>query len=263
MIEGILKAVQLFWRRGDSLRLDPQNKFRVFTIAWILLPLVFFSLSSSKLPGYILPILPAVALIAGERLSRLHSHPGNSKWVIRITACLCLLFAAVVVAYAGRSGDFSARCVSLTAAPLAVAGAFGLLWTKRGSVFAMMTAGATLGTVVFILNCGVTKLVEHESAKHLLELAAARGYSQAVVYGLQRDDRSPEFYAAGRVAYDADGEAIMYEGVGQVVWESRRRQATVLALVPLGQVGQFTQLTSVPVDVIGNNGRVALVAVGP
>jgi hypothetical protein len=127
----------------------------------------------------------------------------------------------------------------------------------------MMTGGATLATVLIILNCGGPKLAERESTKHLLQLADARGYSQAPVYGLQRDDRTPEFYAAGRVAYDPDGEAIKYEGVGQVVWESRRRQGPILAIVPVNEVNQFTQLSSVRVDVVGNNGKVALVAVGP
>lgn len=263
VIEGILRAGKRLWRRDESMRMDPGNKFRAFTIAWVLLPLVFFSFSSSKLPGYILPVFPAAALIAGERLARLNSCPGSAKWTVRITACLCLLFAVAVLGYAGRSGSLSMRCASLIAASLAVAGGFGLVWAKRGSVSVMMTGGATLATVLIILNCGGPKLAERESTKHLLQLADTRGYSQAPVYGLQRDDRTPEFYAAGRVAYDQDGEAIKYEGVAQVVWESRRRQGPILAMVPVNEVNQFTQLSSVRVDVVGNNGKVALVAVGP
>ena len=263
VIEGILQAGKRLWRRDESMRMDPGNKFRVFTIAWVLLPLVFFSFSSSKLPGYILPVFPAAALIAGERLARLNSYPGSGRWAARITGCLCLLFAAAVLGYAGGSGNLSMRCASLIAGPLAVAGGFGLVWARRGSVSVMMTGGATLATVLIILNCGGPKLAERESTKHLLQLADARGYSQAPVYGLQRDDRTPEFYAAGRVAYDPDGEAIKYEGVGQVVWESRRRQGPILAIVPVNEVNQFTQLSSVRVDVVGNNGKVALVAVGP
>jgi hypothetical protein len=126
-----------------------------------------------------------------------------------------------------------------------------------------MIAGATLAAVLIVLNCGGSKLAERESTRRLLQLADARGYSSAAVYGLQRDDRTPEFYAAGRVAYDADGEATKYDGVGQVVWESRRRRAPVLVMVPLNEVDQFTQLSSVRVDVIGNNGKIALLAVAP
>lgn len=263
VIEGIWQAGKQLWRRDESRRMDPGDKFRVFTIVWVLLPLVFFSFSSSKLPGYILPVFPAAALIAGERLARLNSHPGSGRWAARITGCLCLLFAAAVLGYAGRSGNLSMRGASLIAAPLAVAGGFSLVWARRGSVSVMMTGGATLATVLIILNSAGPKLAERESTKHLLQLADARGYSQAPVYGLQRDDRTPEFYAAGRVAYDPDGEAITYEGVGQVVWESRRRQGPILAIVPVNEVNQFTQLSSVRVDVVGNNGKVALVAVGP
>ena len=263
MIEGILKMVKRLWPRDDVQRTNPENKFRAFTIAWLLLPLIFFSLSNSKLPGYILPIFPAAALIVGERLSRISLGQENSKWVIRITAGLFLLCAAGVLVEVQRFGGLSLSCAVLLAALLAAAGAFALAWTKRGTVFAMFTGGATLVTMFIILNCGGVNLAKGESTKQLLELAYARGYSQVTVYGIQRNDRTPEFYAAGHIAYDADGEATKYEGVGQVVAESQLRQATVLAFVPLRDVGQFTQLSSVRVDVVGNNGRVALLAVGP
>jgi hypothetical protein len=174
-----------------------------------------------------------------------------------------LFLAFAVFVFAGRDGSLPQHCVWLIATPLAVAGCFGLLWTKRGTAFALITGGATLGIVLIIINCGGAKLAESESSKQLLELADTHGYSQAIVYGLQRNDRTPEFYAAGRVAYDADGEATKYEGVGQVVTESRRRQATVLAFVPVMEVGQFTQLTDLHVEIVGSNGKFALVAVGP
>lgn len=42
----------------------------VFLACWALFPIFFFSLSDSKLAGYILPSLPPLALILGVRLSR-------------------------------------------------------------------------------------------------------------------------------------------------------------------------------------------------
>lgn len=41
-------------------------KLRLFALAWLLVPLVFFSFSGSKLPGYVLPALPAAIILAGE-----------------------------------------------------------------------------------------------------------------------------------------------------------------------------------------------------
>ena len=42
--------------------IDPR---RSFLLSWIAVPLVFFSLAGSKLPGYVLPILPPFALLIG------------------------------------------------------------------------------------------------------------------------------------------------------------------------------------------------------
>jgi hypothetical protein len=127
----------------------------------------------------------------------------------------------------------------------------------------LFIAAATIVALLVALNVAAPAFAERQSAKRLLELADARGYADAPVYGLLRDDRSPEFYAADRVVYEPDGEPTMYEGVGQVVAESRRRQATILTMAWLKDVEQFMQLSSMRVDVIGDNGRVALIAVGP
>lgn len=42
----------------------------IFLAVWLVVPVVFFSLSQSKLPGYILPALPAGALLLTEYVER-------------------------------------------------------------------------------------------------------------------------------------------------------------------------------------------------
>lgn len=44
----------------------------LFLVLWVLLPFVFFSLSKSKLPHYILPIFPALAILTGSTLVSLY-----------------------------------------------------------------------------------------------------------------------------------------------------------------------------------------------
>ena len=44
---------------------------RLFLLAWIAFTVLFFSASKSKLPSYILPVFPALAWLAGDRLARL------------------------------------------------------------------------------------------------------------------------------------------------------------------------------------------------
>lgn len=240
---------------------DRMNRLMVFALAWFLFPLVFFSFSSSKLPGYILPILPAAALIIGERLLRLSSDAEQRRWPISMTAVFCLLFGIGVLAYSWRAGTPPHVVALLIATPVLVAGAFPFLAPRQRTAALMFLAGATATVLIVALYCVAPAAAELESSKRLLQLADARGYSQTAIYGLQRSDRTPEFYAAGRVVYGADGEPIMYEGAGQVIFESRRRQDAILVFVPLAEVSQLATEASAQTEVIGNNGRYALVAV--
>ncbi len=60
-VEALVKVRRWTWRTSDSVSI-----VRVFAIAWLLFPIVFFSFSASKLPGYVLPSLPAAALLIGD-----------------------------------------------------------------------------------------------------------------------------------------------------------------------------------------------------
>ncbi|HET7112856.1 MAG TPA: glycosyltransferase family 39 protein, partial [Pyrinomonadaceae bacterium] len=74
LIDALARVRSWAWRGDDSLSI-----VRVFSLAWLLLPIVFFSFSGSKLPGYVLPAVPAAALLISERLL------APSKWTLRVT----------------------------------------------------------------------------------------------------------------------------------------------------------------------------------
>ena len=62
---------------GNKMGLEVKQ-LRLFAIAWLVVPLLFFSFSGSKLPGYILPaVLPAI-VITGMFLERLITK--NEVW---------------------------------------------------------------------------------------------------------------------------------------------------------------------------------------
>ena len=64
LIVALVKARKWEWRGVDGASI-----VRVFALAWLLLPIVFFSFSGSKLPGYVLPAVPAIALLVADRLT--------------------------------------------------------------------------------------------------------------------------------------------------------------------------------------------------
>jgi 4-amino-4-deoxy-L-arabinose transferase-like glycosyltransferase len=264
LVDGLLHAGS--WLRSAGIperdrSLGSLNRLLVFALAWFLFPLFFFSFGNSKLPGYILPVIPTASLIIGERLWRLNFVHSNRNWPVRTTASLCLLFAIGAPVYAWLTNDLSAAGAFLIAAPLCVAGGFALLSRHKRAAAVLVIGGATFVVLVVALRCAAPGMAELESSKRLLQLADMRGYSRTAIYGMQRSDRTPEFYAAGRVVYGADGEPIMYEGPSQVIGESQRRGEAVLVFVPLEELSNLTEMPAAHADVIGNNGRHAIVAV--
>ena len=81
------------WRVDGSTgrRADP---YVVFLMCWILIPLVFFSLSQSKRPQYVLPLVPAVALLVAH-LWRDGDRPAGARVAAAtLIACGLLIGAA-------------------------------------------------------------------------------------------------------------------------------------------------------------------------
>jgi 4-amino-4-deoxy-L-arabinose transferase-like glycosyltransferase len=88
-----IPAARNGWRK-PSPEAGPESQFRAFAFCWLIVPVLFFSISQSKLPGYILPALPAGALLlAGYLRERQESKQPQSvsKWLIILHALLAAM----------------------------------------------------------------------------------------------------------------------------------------------------------------------------
>jgi len=74
-------------RAGDA--------FPEFLVLWALFPIIFFTFSKSKLPGYILPSIPPVTILTGDYLNRIR-RTGLPKWLLWSHAAACSLVAFVI-----------------------------------------------------------------------------------------------------------------------------------------------------------------------
>jgi len=77
-----------FQRAGDA--------FPEFLVLWALLPILFFTLSNSKLPGYILPSIPPLTILTGDYLNR-RRPKGLSPWLLAGHALLVGLLTAAIL----------------------------------------------------------------------------------------------------------------------------------------------------------------------
>lgn len=69
LILAVAQRVRLFWAEGKQAFSGPEASWPLFLLIWMLVPVLFFSASQSKLPGYILPAVPAGALLVAEYLA--------------------------------------------------------------------------------------------------------------------------------------------------------------------------------------------------
>jgi 4-amino-4-deoxy-L-arabinose transferase-like glycosyltransferase len=77
---------------------NPGLRPTVLLAAWALAIFVFFSASSSKLPGYILPVMPALAMLAALALDRLSARAWSRYLLGALVVAVLLLLSSLFVA---------------------------------------------------------------------------------------------------------------------------------------------------------------------
>ena len=187
-------------------RLRPREKEGESLLAlawvWLCVPILFFSLSGSKLPGYILPVFPALAILIGAEIERV----GKAATV---TTKLGAWLTALVLG--GLSLGFmwylSRRAIPFTAGPVF----FSILMLLcTGAVLTALSSGSRKyfvpSVVAGILSLVVGGMVlvlpglnEEFSLKRLsLEAAAALRPEEKIGYYILKE-YAAVFYAEGRV----------------------------------------------------------------
>ena len=89
---------------GGKLRIE-NYQLRVFAFAWLIVPLVFFSLSGSKLPGYILPSLPGALILTADYVFRFMRNKPCRRTIMQCLAAGVLI--GVVIALQFFVEDYS------------------------------------------------------------------------------------------------------------------------------------------------------------
>ena len=259
LVTGLAGLRRLSWRAESA-----EAKLRLLAFAWSTVPVVFFSFSGSKLPGYVLPAIPGAALLAGERVTK-YLRGSGGLGAMRATGLLALALFVAGGTYAfrestnGKGAVLSLSCVVAVLAPAGLSGLLATLLPGRRQLCFTAIVAATFLTVLLIVGCALGVGAREHSTRGLFEVAQAEGYGNLPVFQLHVVERTAEFYAAGRLAYDAEGQPLKYEGAYQVIDAMRLKGGSALVLVPPELQRQLTAVEEVEARVLGDNGQVALV----
>jgi len=81
----------------------PELDSTFFFLSWVAFPFVFFSVSQSKLPGYILPAIPPLVLLLAASLSaRLRSSEKAASWLVPALGAGLIALAIALSAFSGK-----------------------------------------------------------------------------------------------------------------------------------------------------------------
>jgi hypothetical protein len=69
LILAVVERIRLVWLEGREAFSSAEDSWALFLLIWMIIPIVFFSASQSKLPGYIVPAVPAAALLVADYLA--------------------------------------------------------------------------------------------------------------------------------------------------------------------------------------------------
>lgn len=212
LVGGIARLKQLGARDSAS------GGLLLLAWVWALVPILFFSISKSKLPSYILPSLPPLAIIIGWELERIWRGETDiwSKIGLAFTALIATGVGIGFAVYVFKDGVSIAGWgfLGLILPPLlGVAALVALLLKKREMVIAAtatLTASIALAAVVLLFGHLGPKMSKAELATQAFQ---ALKPGESIVYYRNVKEYAPIFYARGRVLFyqqinDANGKPI-------------------------------------------------------
>jgi len=190
--------VRVWWseRKTEHSNPDLELQFSIFAACWLMVPVVFFSASRSKLPGYILPAVPAGAVLLADYLRRqVDDEQAISKWTVILHALVASapIVPAVLIGFVVGENRLPAGRPMRLAVVFAFVVCAAIALTLRSRFRLRMLRFVTLIPVVLsvaaVLKLGTTAVDLKLSSRPLaMELASVETHRLPLaVYGVPRE----------------------------------------------------------------------------
>jgi 4-amino-4-deoxy-L-arabinose transferase-like glycosyltransferase len=225
LVDSIWTSIQCL--RGQESFDEENSGFRLFLLVWIFVPIVFFSVSRAKLPGYILPAVPGAAILTADFLHvRWEPLSARFRWLPRLLIalhallCAMLLVGALMAPFAMvKQAPPQSLQIGMTVTGAVIAVMVLLMVRREGvRVLHFVTLVPTILAVAFLLRPAAATIDRTQSARPInvslaeLGVAASEPVStfnvkRQVAYGL-------DFYRNQPIShYEHEGPLDMPSGI--------------------------------------------------
>lgn len=204
------------YRKGDE-----REPRRLLLLGVVILGVVFFSAATNKLPGYVLPLLPAVAALIGI-------HAGEAKncaWalaasmvLLAATSSIGRILPAALVDGLSKAGSWAPHWFALVPAATAAAVCWYLAKLRRRTL-AVQVAALSAFVAMFALQQSVYPVLDRQVSTRGLWAQALKKGPEPCLRDLRRTDAYGLNFYAGR-ELPSCGETKPKSGIGpgRLIW---------------------------------------------
>lgn len=260
LIVSMWERIRLIWAERRQAFSSAEDSWTLFLLIWMLVPVLFFSASQSKLPGYILPAVPAGALLVSEFITgrRSRSSASDDKRFSPLFAvahgamCGALIFVAVsaasVAATHRLAWERSTYIDAVIAAVIAFAIGVALLSRHGVRLIGRVTMFAVVVSVAAVIRFAAPVIDATQSARPIAE--SIQGFSREQVpvalYHVHREQEyGLEFYL-NRAAEKYEDGKIPAEAHVLVAAHGSQDQGSQVDVAKIVAGRRVSYLTSIP-----------------
>jgi 4-amino-4-deoxy-L-arabinose transferase-like glycosyltransferase len=189
------------WRFRRKNQQELGDGLSLFLLIWILVPVVFFSFSQSKLPGYILPAVPPALILAAEYLHRRMEERDRPNYaLLGIHAALsAILIAVLLVAPAQLLKLPPTPQALMMASAIGIAIFFGIMLAvvaRGGAILRFVTLIPVILGVTFILKTVAPVIDATQSERSVAQALSSGGVPAGMTIATFKAKREVEYGVA-------------------------------------------------------------------
>jgi 4-amino-4-deoxy-L-arabinose transferase-like glycosyltransferase len=225
------------WRPRNAGQFDPLRLLWSFVVVTF----VFFSIGNSKLPAYILPIMPVVAVLAAGKLAQARAL-GPDRWLLALLGPLVLLLAFHIDRLADerfalhmwldyRPWLYASGCLLLAAAgAVFVLGRKPLAACAASSIFCLLAFQSMVWGTQSIAEARSSRLLAHAIARSIpadAPIYTVATFPESAAFYLGRSFRVVHY--TGELAFGLEQEPqLTIRGLDQFLAEWQRTRSAAM-----------------------------------